>query len=130
MATTLLYHWVTLCTSTEADYNQPSMVGATGGVTAGSSTGSTKLGKKGLAAGLRPDPGSPDGGEDGVGMGEACGEQLVASGVVGLFAEETDFFWLNLTPFCSFDCCSCAVVLGDRRGAGLGVSKVRPKGKG
>lgn len=46
------------------------MMGVTGGTTAGSSMESAKLGKKGLAAGLRPDPGTPrgltDGGEEGL----------------------------------------------------------------
>lgn len=104
--------------------------------------GSAKLGKKGLAAGLRPDPGGPrgltDGGEEGVVTGDVCGEDFLASGEVGLLRddeddEERDFldcFWVDLASLCSLGWNSCAVVLGERRGAGLGVSKDRPKGNG
>lgn len=118
------------------------MVGASGGTTAGSSIGSAKLGKKGLAAGLRPDPGTPrgdtDGGEEGLMTGDACGGNFLAPGEVGLFTEdeedeERDFlgcFWDNLSSLCSFSWNSCAVVLGERRGAGLGVSKDKPKSNG
>lgn len=98
--------------SSRADCNQPS-VGVTGGATAGSSMGSAKLGKKGLAAGLRPDPGVPrglsDGGEEGLIPGDSCGGNFLASGEVGLFTEEEededrdflDCFWADLASFCS-----------------------------
>ncbi len=41
-----------------------------------------------------------------------------------------DCFWVDLASLCSLGWNSCAVVLGERRGAGLGVSKESPKGKG
>lgn len=47
--------------------------------------------------------------------------------------EERDFldcFWPDLASLCSLVWNSCAVVLGERRGAGLGVSKDSPKAKG
>lgn len=118
------------------------MMGATGGAEEVSSMGSAKLGKKGLAAGLRPDPGTPrgvpDGGEEGLMTGDACGGNFLAPGEVGLFIgdeedEERDFldcFWDDLASLCSLGWNSCAVVFGERRGAGLGVSKDKPKGKG
>lgn len=59
-------------------------------------------------------------------------------GEVGLFTEdeedeERDFldcFCADLASLCSLVWNSCAVVLGERRGAGLGVSKARPMGRG
>lgn len=104
--------------------------------------GSAKLGKKGLAAGLRPDPGTArggtDGGEEGLVTGDAIGENLLASGEVGLLTEDEedeergflDCFGDDLPSLSSLAWNSCAVVFGERRGAGLGVSKFRPKGKG
>lgn len=66
-------------------------MGTTGGTTVVSSIGSAKLGKKGFAAGLRPDPGTPtavtEPGDEGEVTGEACGEGF-ASGEVGLLNDE------------------------------------------
>lgn len=116
-------------------------MGITGGTTAGSSMESAKLGKKGLAEGFRPDPGTAkgvaDGGEEGLMTGDACGGNFFSPGEVGLFTEEEedeerdflDCFWADLPSFCSLGWNSCAVVLGERRGAGLGVSKDSPNGR-
>lgn len=77
-----------------ADCNQPSMMGLTGRTTAVSSMESAKLGKKGLAEGLRPDPGTArgvlDGGEEGLMTGDACGGNFFSPGEVGLFTEEEE----------------------------------------
>lgn len=125
-----------------ADYNQPSMMGITEGTAAGSSAESAKLGKKGLAEGLRPVPGDARGladvGEEGLMTGDSCRGNLFSPGEVGLFTEEEedeerdflDCFWADLASLCSLGWNSCAVVFGERRGAGLGVSKDNPKGKG
>ncbi len=71
-----------------ADCNQPSILG---GATGGFSTVSAKLGKKGLAEGLRPDPGGvTDGGEEGLVTGDTFGGKFFSSGEVGLFTEEEE----------------------------------------
>ena len=108
------------------------MMGTTGGTTSGSSKGSAKLGIKGLAVGLRPNPG-----EEGGRTGDACGGKSFAPGEVGLFTEDEEderdllaCFWADLASLCSLGWNSCAVVLGERRGAGLGVSKDSPKVEG
>lgn len=133
---------VTLTFLSRATCNQPSVMGITAGFTAGSSMESAKLGKKGLAVGLRPEPGTAsgvsDGGEEGLMTGDSCGGNFFSPGDVGLFTEEDedeervflDCFWADLASLCPLFWNSCAVVLGERRGAGLGVSKESPKGKG
>lgn len=116
-------------------------MGIIGGSTAGFSMESAKLGKKGLAEGLRPDPGAArcvdDGGEEGLRTGDACGGNFFSPGEVGLLTEEEededrdflDCFWVDFASLCSLGWNSCAVVLGERRGAGLGVSKDSPRGR-
>lgn len=78
----------------KADYNQPSVMGLTGGTTAASSMESAKLGKKGLAEGLRPDPGTArgetNGGEEGLITGGACGGNFFSPGDVGLLTEDEE----------------------------------------
>lgn len=66
--------------------------------------------------------------------GDACGENLDPE-ELGLFTEDGEqdiwnCFWADLASLCSLGWNSCAVVLGERRGAGLGVSKDSPKVKG
>lgn len=113
--------------------NQPSTTGLTGRTTAASSTELAKLGKNGLADGFRPDPGVTDVGEEELMPGDAPGGNSFPPGDEGLLTgeeEDEDFlncFWDDLA---SLGWNSCAVVLGERRGAGLGVSKDIPKGKG
>ncbi|TNN39321.1 hypothetical protein EYF80_050526 [Liparis tanakae] len=101
-----------------------SQVTSSGG--AGSSGGSAAPGKKGFAVGLRPDPGLWGGA--GLTAGGASGGRRLAPGELGLFTGEEDAG--QEAEAASLCWKSCAEVLGERRGAGLGVSKVSPKVRG